>query len=390
MGDFLNRPPASTPLSVLLGANLDITNLLTEPGLKNDTLLAQIGALELKFHLKTRLLAKTAQEVAGLTTIDDMLTNPLKVAEFIKDPSSIIERGNADITTFKGGLGKLASFISDIEGKGGLTSAFFKDDSVILRPTCFGANDSGNSRIEDKLENRVIDRLDETGRAQRFFLFSNLGNNKYSPDYQSKLSGADTRLFKRATKAQKGTEDVVFTPYITAGKNVSIFHLLQDDNGLQVRANSELTRAIRIKREGGIENYYIEPGVEDVSKYGSIQTSFIWRGGSKETFLDPVAPVSYTDNWDSKIKDIGSLSINSASRFRDCSILAVTQKLLEAGGINDAINSIDQTKTKFFDGYTLLLFLHIQIPTSGQKHHIRDLLSKFHRQVEDLNSLQQH
>ena len=352
MGDFLNIPTASTPLSVLLGANLDITNLLTEPGLKNDTLLAQIGALELKFHLKTRLLAKTAQEVAGLTTIDDMLTNPLKVAEFIKDPSSIIERGNADITTFKGGLGKLASFISDIEGKGGLTSAFFKDDSIVLRPTCFGANNSGNSRIEDKLENRVIDRLDETGRAQRFFLFSNLGNNKYSPDYQSKLSGADTRLFKRATKAQKGTEDVVFTPYITAGKNVSIFHLLQDDNGLQVRANSELTRAIRIKREGGIENYYIEPGVEDVSKYGSIQTSFIWRGGSKETFLDPVAPVSYTDNWDSKIKDIGSLSINSASRFRDCSILAVTQKLLEAGGINDAINSIDQTKTKFFDGYT--------------------------------------
>ena len=346
MGDFLNIPTASTPLSALLGADLDIANLLTEPGLKNDTLLAQIGALELKFHLNTRLLAKTAQDVAGLTTIDDMLTNPLKIAEFIKNPASIIERGNADITTFKGGLGKLASFISDIGGLGGLTSAFFKDDSIVLRPTCFG-----DSQIEDKLEYRVIGRLDETGRAQRFFLFSNLGINKYSPDYQNKLSDADNRLFRRAAKTQRGTEDVVFTPYITAGKNISIFHLLQDENGLQVKANTELTRAIRIG-EDGTENYYTEPGVENVSKYGSTQTSFIWRGETRETFMDPVNQQSTIDNWDSKIRNANSLSNNSANRFRDCSILDVTQKLLEAGERNIAIRSIDQTKTKFFDGYS--------------------------------------
>ena len=346
MGDFLNIPTASTPLSALLGADLDIANLLTEPGLKNDTLLAQIGALQLKFNLNTRLLAKAAQEVAGLTTIDDMLTNPLKVIEFIKNPASILERGNADITTFKGGLGKLASFISDIGGLGGLTSAFFKDDSVILRPTCFG-----DSQIEDKLEHRVISRLDETGRAQRFFLFSNLGINKYSPDYQTKLSDADNRLFRRAAKAQRGTEDVVFTPYIIAGKNISIFHLLQDDNGLQVKSNSELTRAIRIG-EDGTENYYTEPGVEDVSKYGSVQTSFIWRGATNERFMDPVNQQSTIDNWDSRIKNQNSLSNNSTNRFRDCSILDVTQKLLEAGERNEAIRSIDQTKTKFFDGYS--------------------------------------
>ncbi len=354
MGDFLNVPTASTPLSALLGADLDIANLLTEPTLKNDTLLAQIAALELKFHLNTRLLAKSAQEVAGLTTIDDMLTNPLKVIEFIKDPSSILERGNADITTFKGGLGKLASFISDIGGLGGLTSAFFTDDSIVLRPSCFG-----DSNIENKLDNRVIDRLDETGRSQRFFLFSNLGNNKYSPDYTSKMGATDRRIFERTTKAQKGTEDVVFKPYITTGKNVSIFNLLQDNNGLQVKSNSELTRSIRIN--DGVPDYYVEPGVENVSKYGSIQTSFIWRGSTDEQRWTIEDGKNGVLKWDSLGKlddDILSRTMGgdpndptSTGRFRDCSIMGVTQQLLKSGTSNRAIRSIDQTKTKFTDGY---------------------------------------
>jgi hypothetical protein len=346
LSDFLNVPTASTPLSALLGADLDIANLLTEPTLKNDTVLAQIAALQLRFNLNTRLLAKAAQEVAGLTTIDDMLTNPLKVIEFIKDPSSILERGNADITTFKGGLGKLASFISDIGGLGGLTSAFFEDDSVTLRPTCFG-----DSQIEDRLENRVIDRLDQTGRSQRFFLFSNLGNNKYSPDYEAKLSAADKRIFKRTTKAQKGVEDVVFKPYITAGKNVSIFNLLQDNNGLQVKSNSELTRSIRIG-DSGIPNFYVEPGVEDVSKYGSVETSFIWRGETKETRWTIEDGKNGVLNWDADLDaDILSKTISSAGRFRDCSIMDITQRLLNSSESNRAIRSIDQTKTKFTDGY---------------------------------------
>ena len=156
MGDFLNLPTASTPLSALLGADLNVANLLTEPGVKNDTLLAQIGALELKFHLEARIAAKLAQEALGLTTLDDMVTNPLKLAEAIKNPSSIIERGNADITTFKGGLGKVASFISDVSGLGGLTSAFFTDDSIVLRPTCFSESEYGAYDIEKKIEERDI------------------------------------------------------------------------------------------------------------------------------------------------------------------------------------------------------------------------------------------
>ena len=106
-----------------------------------------------------------------------MLTNPLKIVDFIKNPASILERGNADITVFKGGLGKLASFLSDISGLGGLTSAFFTDDSETLVPSCFG------KKVKDKSPDRIL----ETGRGQRYSLFLNLGNNKYSPDYVNKL-----------------------------------------------------------------------------------------------------------------------------------------------------------------------------------------------------------
>jgi hypothetical protein len=347
MGDFLNLPTASTPLSALLGADLNVANLLTEPGVKNDTLLAQIGALELKFHLEARIAAKLAQEALGLTTLDDMVTNPLKLAEAIKNPSSIIERGNADITTFKGGLGKVASFISDVSGLGGLTSAFFTDDSIVLRPTCFSESEYGTYDIEKKIEDRDINRIEETGRGQRFSLFLNLGINKYTPDFVGKLGRSDKKMLESSAKTQTGVEDVMFKTYISGGIN-GTFYLLQDINGLQVKANTELTRAIT-KGPANQENYYSEPGVETVSKYSSVQTSFVWRGSTMETFLDPVNKQTLTDDWDGRIKDNDTLS--KTKTFRDCSILDVTQTLLEAGVENRAARAIDQTKTKFTDGY---------------------------------------
>jgi hypothetical protein len=347
MGDFLNLPTASTPLSALLGADLNVANLLTEPGVKNDTLLAQIGALELKFHLEARIAAKLAQEALGLTTLDDMVTNPLKLAEAIKNPSSIIERGDADITTFKGGLGKVASFISDVSGLGGLTSAFFTDDSIVLRPTCFSESEYGAYDIEKKIEERDISRIEETGRGQRFSLFLNLGINKYTPDFVNKLDRSNRKLLESSAKTQTGIEDLTFKSYISGGIN-GVFYLLQDINGLQVKANTELTRALT-KGPNNIENYYSEPGVETVSKYSSVQTSFVWRGTTKETFLDPVNKQTLTDDWDGRIKDNDTLS--RTKTFRDCSILDVTQTLLEAGVENRAARAIDQTKTKFTDGY---------------------------------------
>ena len=355
MGDFLNLPTASTPLSALLGADLNVANLLTGPGLKNDTLLAQIGALELKFHLEARIAAKLAQEVLGLTTLDDMVTNPLKIIEAIKNPSSILERGDADITTFKGALGKVASFLSDVGGLGGLTSAFFEDDSIVLRPMGFSESEYALYDIDKKIEERDISRIEETGRGQRFPMFLNLGINKYTPEFVSKLDRSNKRLLEGLAKTQTGKENIAFKTYISGGSN-GIFYLLQDKNGLQVKANTELTDAIiggyEINQKGEpIYNakLYSEPGVENVSKYGSVQTSFVWRGGSRESFLDFENQQTSLDNWDARIKDVGSLS--NTKRFRDSSILEVTQKLLESGVENRAIRSIDQTKTKFTDGY---------------------------------------
>jgi hypothetical protein len=348
LGDFLNLPTASTPLSALLGADLNVANLITGPGLKNDTLLAQIGALELKFHLEARIAAKLAQEALGLTTIDDMVTNPLKIIEAIKNPSSILERGDADITTFKGALGKVASFLSDVGGLGGLTSAFFEDDSVVLRPTCFSDSEYSTYDIDKKLDERDISRIEETGRGQRFPMFLNLGINKYTPEFVSKLDRSNKRLLEGLAKSQTGNETIAFKTYISGGKN-GIFYLLQDKNGLQVKTNAELTRAITFDPITNRENAFSEPGVENVSKYSSIQTSFVWRGTTRETFLDFENQQTSLDNWDTRIKDVDTLSKTKA--FRDCSILDVTQTLLESGIENRAIRAIDQTKTKFTDGY---------------------------------------
>jgi hypothetical protein len=344
LGDFLNTPTASTPLSALLGADLNVANLLTEPGIKNDTLLAQIGALELKFHLEARMASKLASETLGWTTIDDMLTNPLKIAEALKNPASVIERGNADITTFKGNLGKLASFVSDVSGLGGLSSAFFKDDSVLLKPTGISDYDS-----DQKLKNRDIDRLEETGKGQRFMAFSNLTLNKYIPDYVTQLTNASgARTYKRLRKGQ-GNEPEYDKPYL-GNANQRIFDLLTDQAGNQVLPTAEITELLKEN------NTYSEPGVENVSSYGSLQTSFIWRGSTEEKYWDPTIGSFSNGNGDGATsfkwdKNLENNNLSKSRTFRNHSIMSKTQELLNSSENNVMLRSIDQTKTKFSDGY---------------------------------------
>ena len=350
LGDFLNTPTASTPLSALLGEDLNIANLLTEPGLKNDTLLAQIGAIELRFHLEARLASKLAAEALGLVTFDEMLTNPLKIAEALKNPSSILERGNSDITTFKGGLGKLASFVSDVSGLGGLASAFFSDDSVLLLPTGQSDYDSDN-----KLDSRDEERLRSTGLGQRFMTFSNLTLNKYSPDYIPELSvGSGKLTYNRLRKSNDYDPSNDQTYMGTATEK--IFKLLTDTNGNQVTSAARLTTEITTKN--GTVGFYSEPGVEDVSKYGSKQTSFIWRGTTREKYWDPTlggffdggssGAGSQDFNWDESLENE---NLSKFKQFRGSSIMAKTQELLNNSDVNVVSRSIDQTKTKFYDGY---------------------------------------
>ena len=348
LGDFLNTPTASTPLSALLGEDLNIANLLTEPGLKNDTLLAQIGAIELRFHLEARLASKLAAEALGLVTFDEMLTNPLKIAEALKNPSSILERGNADITTFKGGLGKLASFVSDVTGLGGLSSAFFPDDSVLLKPTGLPDYDS-----DQKLDSRDEERLRETGKGQRFMTFSNLTLNKYSPDYIPDLTNSSgRRTYKRLRKGNDFDPSLDQTYMGTSTSR--IFNLLTDKNGNQVTSSNRLTTELTTRN--GTVGYYTEPGVEDVSKYGSLQTTFIWRGGTEEKYWDPTIGAFSSGSGDGAVdfkwdRNLERDNLSKSRQFRGSSIMSKTQELLNDSDVNVISRSIDQTKTKFYDGY---------------------------------------
>ena len=155
-------------------------------------------------------------------------------------------------------------------------------------------------------------------------MFLNLGINKYTPEFVSKLDRSNKRLLEGLAKTQTGKENITFKTYISGGSN-GIFNLLQDKNGLQVKANTELTRAITFDPIENRENAFSEPGVENVSKYSSVQTSFVWRGSTRETFLDFENQQTSLDNWDTRIKDVDTLSKTKA--FRDCSILDVTQTL---------------------------------------------------------------
>lgn len=402
---FLNLRTSINPLSLMTNTADPLSFLLNggTPPLQNETLLMNIAALELKFNFESRIKMAVERETIGRTYLDEALTNPIAAANIIRNPYgwfNLFER-NYTISVPSSTVGRAAQFAADLAG---LTNpinfefALSTDDD--LSPKCFGnqiqfEGDGNEKNRFDKFLDSLLGRsasrkgnrdayfLRRTGPGQRYSLFYSVGKNKYQPDY---LDDQETRLFL-------GQEELQFLRKIggyigNKGRYDDPFYLLQDADGHQVRSNQAIVEAIKKQKPG---EEYIEPGYsgskkddKGVSEYGSLKTNFIWKSvitndfgldrvfdfqekNTKQVSLEDIAQKSYVGSIDSEtlsinnyiyeIRDPNTGESIKKSRFRECSILFVTSQLLDKGLNTEfrKFNSpIDQTVTKFYDGYDFM------------------------------------
>jgi len=369
---FLNLRTSTSPLSVLGNSSSDSLSILLnggQPPLEGETLLMNIAALELKFNFESRIKQAIERETIGRTAFDEALTNPLAAANIIRNPyrwGNLFER-DYTISRPANPIGAAAQFIA---GLGGLTNPynfeFALSTDYDLTPKCFGnltkyeGQPSKNiNRFIDDLFSRTTSRrndrdvffLNRTGNGQKYSLFYSIGKNKYQPDY---LADYQSGVFNIKEDVAQFFRGITGFLGIGAGqrptgqyyigsktKGSDPFYLLQDGDGDQVRTNEELINTIK-------DGIYLEPGYDEVSEYGSVETDFIWKAkNSGDSFLQENGTVLF--DWGDRVSNINKLSFtnHSLDKFRECSILYKTSQLLEKG-----VSTIDQTLTKFGDNYT--------------------------------------
>jgi len=376
---FLNISAAVSPVSIL--TNVDrmeslLNGSVTQP-LKDETLLMNIAALQLKFNLEARLLQNIAQETVLKTKLDESLTNPNTLFDLLSNPKSWFEKDNT-ISVSSNPVGKAVQFAEHLAGvnlpfsyinyktKDYIPQCFnneFYNTNQKMPKTAFGKFISDLSGRTARNE-RDMYFLNHTGDGQKAALFANISINKYSPnytnDYKSGLfqAGESVAQIIRGVTAFLGLgsgKRPVGDYYIGSKKDkIDPFYLMQDSDGDIVNTNDKVTEALITSSVYGntIEQINkIEPGYNQVSEYGSIETNFVWsKNAATEKVFVLKGETGSTLTPSNRIRNKDSLSNNI--NFIECSILDKTQRLLDKS-INNQYNSpIDQTLTKFYDGYS--------------------------------------
>lgn len=372
---FLNISTTQSPVSILTNTNLDPVSYIltnrTQP-LQDETLLMNIAALELKFNFESRIRRAVERETLGRTYLDEALTNPLTALNIIRNPRSIFEL-NYEITVSSNPIGKAAEFIGALAGIQSPIS-LIPDIRQDYTPKCFGneinnnsaQGNNGFSRFINDLFGRTARQqpdvyyLNHTGAGQKYQLFSNIRKNKYSPNY---LADYESGVFRIGEEIAQQLRSITGFLGLGAGsrptgnfyignkdKNEDPAYLMQDGDGDIVKSNEKLTESLILATNPNGTSYE-EPGYDEVSNYGNIQTDFIWKSEfAVDTILNPIRRISENINITNNI-DPNKLSFNKykADRFRECSILYKTSQLLEK--TSEYGTPIDQTLTKFYDGY---------------------------------------
>lgn len=348
--------------------------------LQNETLLMNIAALELNGAFKYRINQAVQIDNTYTANVKDAMNNPLMAINILKDPKNNLIGKNYNITVPQNIIGKAEQFTGSLLGTYDLVQYLNLEKTPTLTPTCFNTTSQGAQVASQTAFGRLVndmfgrsvasDRdtstLADTGSGQKFQLFSNLYFNKYAPNYDPQYQSG---VFKAIDSALQSIAGVTGFLGLSGGKRPNSryyfgdktladpFYVLQDADGNQDGSPEEITNTIIQNYDTGID--YDEPGYDEVSSYGTIPTDLVWhKNGYTESFYDPITGESI-DRIDTNNGVANKLVDDDArysyhKNFRECSILWKTQNLLNNSDTNSGINmAIDQTKTKFYDGYSL-------------------------------------
>lgn len=353
--------------------------------LQNETILMNIAALQLKSALDSRINRAIETNNTLTTNITDAMTNPLAAINIIKDPKNNLIAKNYDITVPQNVIGKTEQVIGTLTGTYDVIQYLNLDQSVPLTPTSFKSYSPGDQnasktalgRLANDLFGKSVNRdrdtslLNNTGSGQKFQLFSNLYFNKYAPNYDPEY---ESGVFQAIDKTLQSIGGVTGFLGLTGGKRPTSryyygdktladpFYVTSDSFGNQVNSPDQITVTFSRDYETGKE--YTDE-YTDQSTYGSITTDFVWhKNGYKESFEDITKPkpsdplvrnlVDRVDTNNMVTFTEGDSRYSYVKEFKEGSLLWKTQKLLDNADTNSGVSlAIEQTKTKFFDGFTL-------------------------------------
>ena len=376
---FLNISAATSPVAVLANINPmeSLLNGSVSQPLKDETLLMNIAALQLKFNFETRLLQNLAQETVLRTKLDESLTNPYTLFNLLSNPKSWFEKDNT-ISVSSNPIGKAVQFAERLAGVN-LPFSYINYNSKDYIPQCFNnefydANQKTPKTAFGKFISDLSGRtarndrdmyfLNHTGDGQKAALFANVSINKYSPNYTNDYENGLFQAGEAIAQVIRGITGFIGLGagkrpsgdyYIGSKKDkIDPFYLMQDSEGDIVNTNDKVTEALITTSEYGdtiAQINKIEPGYNQVSEYGSIETNLVWsKNAATERVFVLRGASGGTKTPLNLIRNTDSLSNNI--NFIECSILDKTQRLLNKS-INNQYNSpIDQTLSKFYDGYT--------------------------------------
>ena len=333
--------------------------------LQNETLLMNIAALELNGAFQYRINQAVQIDNTYTANVQDAMNNPLAAINILKDPKNNLIGKNYNITIPQNIIGKAEQLTGSLLGTYDLVEYLNLENTPTLTPTCFNTTSQG-AQVASKTafgrlvndmfgrsvaSDRDVSTLADTGSGQKFQLFSNLYFNKYSPNYDPQYQSGVFQAIDSALQSIAGATGFLGlsggkrpnSRYYFGDKTLADpFYVLQDADGDQVRGVEEITKIIQTNTNGGAD--YFEPGYDKLSSYGSVSSDFIWHKSEyEEKPNDGKIPEGISRKYSDQYID----------QFRECSILWKTQGLLEKADSTGINLSIDQTKTKFYDGYSL-------------------------------------
>jgi hypothetical protein len=378
---FLDLRTTKNPLSVITNTADPLQTFLTgnsTPPLENETLLMNIAALELKFNFESRIKRAVERETLGRTNLDEALTNPIASANIIRNPYGWINLFERDyeISIPSNPIGRGVEFAASLAGiSNPVSSDFASSTRYDLSPSCFSTTESSErtgfagfiddllGRSTSRQEDRDVYFLNRTGPGQKYSLFYSVGKNKYQPDYLADYNSGLFDAIEGAANFIRGVTGFLGPGggdrpkgnyYIGEKKANDPVFILQDSDGVQVRSNQANTEVFT-------DNTFFEPGlsgVNGVSEYGSISTNFAWASTKKlgSTSSGRVSNFLLGEDFNTP-NPTGEEFQREIKLFKECSILDVTNKIIEKGlrkGNTKYNSPIDQIMTKFYDGYDLM------------------------------------
>ena len=158
--ELLNLSISTSPIEGLTNTGL-MEHMLSggKKPLKNDSLLMNIAALQLKMNFETRIANNLARKTLLATYTDEIITNPINALKLLNNEESFLQK-NYTISTQSNGLALFSNFLVSL---GGVSSPLFtiKDNRKLYLPNAF--SDEGNEFIDDYTD----DTLENTGTGQK-------------------------------------------------------------------------------------------------------------------------------------------------------------------------------------------------------------------------------